>query len=176
MVKVYTKTGDKGKSSLYNGKRLDKYNPHFSALGTVDELIAYIGLLNSRIKNEIFEWIVRCLFELNSCIATPSGRNYDNTRFKKDNSEILEREIDIINDMLPPIKNFVLPLGDDTYSYINITRAVCRRAEREVWLLNTEEKQDDSVLKFLNRLSDYLFMLSRKYMFDNNLEEVLYIK
>ena len=176
-MKVYTKTGDKGQTSLFGGKRVPKHNIRIEAYGTVDELNSYIGLIRDQdIDKESKTILIEIqdrLFTVGSILATEPG----NTKVKvpKINEAdilLLEKEMDTMNESLPEMRSFVLPGGHTTVSYCHITRCVCRRAERLVSHLSELEVVDEIVLRYLNRLSDYLFVLARKIVLDKAVEEV----
>ncbi len=175
-MKIYTKTGDTGSTSLFGGKRVLKSDLRIDTYGTVDELNSYIGLLrdqqvNAGRKNFLVE-IQDRLFTIGSILATEPG----NTKVKvptlvEKDVEMLEEEMDSMDASLPPMRSFVLPGGHPSVSICHITRTVCRRAERLVIALDTVEKVEPLVIKYLNRLSDYLFMLSRKITAELGAEE-----
>lgn len=166
-MKIYTKTGDKGTTALFGGKRVSKADLRIDTYGTVDELNSYIGLVrdqpvNASRKNVLIE-IQDRLFTIGSILATEPG----NTKVKvpslsESDVTVLEKEIDAMEAQLPPMKSFVLPGGHQSVSFCHVARTVCRRAERLVIALDAQEKVDALVVQYLNRLSDYLFMLSRK--------------
>lgn len=186
-MKIYTKTGDKGTTSLFGGTRVPKYHIRIEAYGTVDELNSYIGLINSqnidkntsasllKIQNE--------LFTLGAMLATPpnkttlkSGKERLNIPKIDDGSiQFLEKEIDKMNEDLPAMTHFVLPGGHTTVSYCHIARCICRRAERICVQLNDETAIDSQILMYLNRLSDYLFVLARKLTYDYQIAEIPWI-
>ena len=165
-MKVYTKTGDTGDTSLFDGVRVSKSNMRIHAYGTVDELNAHIGLLrgltSDRDRNKELIRIQDRLFTLGALLATKS----DDKKKKlpllslKDLTH-LEEAIDAMDKLLPPLKTFVLPGGHPTVSYCHIARCVCRRAERICVEFSINNKVDTIVVQYLNRLSDYLFVLSR---------------
>lgn len=166
-MKIYTKTGDKGTTSLFGGKKVSKSHYRIDAYGTVDELNSYIGVVRdqpvneSRKNNLIF--IQDRLFTIGSVLATAPG----NTKVKvpevlEEDVLFLEKAIDEMDKDLPAMKNFVLPGGHQSVSLGHVARTVCRRAERQVIALAEAEEVNDVVIKFLNRLSDYLFVLCRK--------------
>jgi cob(I)alamin adenosyltransferase len=176
-MKVYTKTGDKGQTSLFGGKRVPKHDIRIDAYGTVDELNSYIGLIRDQNIDEnsitILIEIQDRLFTLGSILATEPG----NTKVKvpqliESDILLLENEIDKMNEGLPEMRSFVLPGGHTTVSYCHITRCVCRRAERLISHLSENEEIDSLVLQYLNRLSDYLFVLARKIVQDKDVKEV----
>jgi len=166
-MKIYTKTGDSGTTSLFGGKRVSKADLRIDTYGTVDELNAFVGLVrdqevNAKRKNILVE-IQDRLFTIGSILATEPG----NTKVKipsllEDDILLLEKEMDLMEAELPPMKFFVLPGGHQSISFCHVARTVCRRAERLTISLNAQEGIEPLVIKYLNRLSDYLFMLSRK--------------
>jgi cob(I)alamin adenosyltransferase len=166
-MKIYTKTGDTGSTSLFGGKRVSKADLRIEAYGTIDELNAHVGLLRDQDVNKKREKILvevqDRLFTIGSILAVEPG----NTKVKVpallvDDISVLEKEIDAMDVQLPPMRSFVLPGGHPSVSICHITRTVCRRAERLVIALDAVEKTDALVIQYLNRLSDFLFMLSRK--------------
>jgi len=176
-MKIYTKTGDKGQTSLFGGKRVPKHNLRIDAYGTVDELNSYIGLIRDQeIDKNSIKMLIEIqdrLFTLGSILATEPG----NTKvkvplLKPEDIDLLENEIDKMNKHLPEMRSFVLPGGHTTVSYCHITRCVCRRAERLISHLSEMEEVDEIVLQYLNRLSDYLFVLARKIVVDKAVDEV----
>ncbi|MEQ9426226.1 MAG: cob(I)yrinic acid a,c-diamide adenosyltransferase [Cyclobacteriaceae bacterium] len=176
-MKIYTKTGDKGTTALLGGTRVNKSNIRIEAYGTVDELNSYIGLLRDQEVNKpraaFLIQIQERLFTLGSSLAAdPSKKNI----IKPDLSEaaivLLEKEMDRMDSQLPELKNFILPGGHQSVSVCHITRCVCRRAERLVVELAENQKVEELVIKYLNRLSDYLFTLSREMSQSLNAEEV----
>jgi cob(I)alamin adenosyltransferase len=176
-MKIYTKTGDKGTTALFGGKRVSKADLRIETYGTVDELNSYVGLVrdqpvNQNRKNILVE-IQDRLFTIGSILATEPG----NTKVKipfliAEDITVLEKEIDAMDASLPPMKSFVLPGGHQSVSFCHVARTVCRRAERLVIALDAQEKTDALVIQYLNRLSDYLFMLSRKMSTELNAEEM----
>ena len=186
-MKVYTKTGDTGTTALFGGTRVSKHHIRIESYGTVDELNSHIGLIrdqeiNSHYKDVLIE-IQDRLFTVGAILATPpeketlkSGeKRLQNLGIKESDIEFLEQEIDKMGESLPPMTHFVLPGGHTTVSYCHIARCVCRRAERLAVHLNDIEPTDELVIKYLNRLSDYLFVLARKLSLDLRAEEVQWI-
>ena len=166
-MKVYTKTGDDGTTGLFGGARVPKHHIRIESYGTVDELNSYIGLVRHRdidpFAKETLAEIQDRLFTIGSILASdPSKSNLDVPDLHESDIEFLEKEIDRMNETLPEMRSFVLPGGNDTISFCHIARTVCRRAERLTVLLNENEPISPIVIKYLNRLSDYLFVLSRK--------------
>lgn len=175
-MKIYTKTGDKGTTALFGGKRVSKADLRIETYGTVDELNSYVGLVrdqevNATRKNILVE-IQDRLFTIGSILATEPG----NTKVKvpslsETDITFLEKEIDAMDAQLPPMRSFVLPGGHQSVSFCHVARTVCRRAERLVIALDAQEKTDPLIIQYLNRLSDYLFMLSRKMTAELGVEE-----
>ena len=175
-MKIYTKTGDKGDTALFGGKRISKGELRIESYGTVDELNSYVGLLRDQEVNkkrkEILVEIQDRLFTIGSILATEPG----NTKVKipalsENDITYLEQQIDSMESELEPMKSFVLPGGHPSVSFGHITRTVCRRAERITIRLSQTEKVDPMVITYLNRLSDYFFMLCRKMTKELNAEE-----
>lgn len=165
-MKIYTKTGDQGTTALFGGKRVSKSDLRIETYGTVDELNSWIGVLrdqevNQHRQQELIEVQDR-LFTIGSILATEPG----NTKVKipslvESDVTFLEKKIDLMETTLEPMKVFVLPGGHSAVSFGHVARTVCRRAERLVIGLDTQEKVDALVIQYLNRLSDYLFVLCR---------------
>lgn len=175
--KVYTRTGDDGTTGLVGGHRVKKINARIEAYGTVDELSAQLGLLVSFMKDgEDKELIVRIqtnLFTICSNLATDQTKEPVAPSYTLDGAEIrvLEEEIKAINTSLPALKNFVLPGGSHEAALAHVCRTVCRRAERRTFFLAESTEVDDTILRYLNRLSDYLFVLARKLNFIDGVRE-----
>jgi cob(I)alamin adenosyltransferase len=178
--KIYTKTGDQGETSLIGGVRLPKHHIRIEAYGSVDELNAFIGLVrDQQIDNhskQILITIQDRLFTIGSLLAV--GK--EDTKMKlpslsENDILLLEQEMDKMDETLPEMKHFVLPGGHTTVSYCHVARCVCRRAERSVLKLAENEKVDQLIYKYLNRLSDYLFILSRKLTQDLHATETPWI-
>ncbi|HKJ07174.1 MAG TPA: cob(I)yrinic acid a,c-diamide adenosyltransferase [Flavobacteriaceae bacterium] len=186
-MKIYTKTGDAGETSLFGGKRVPKYHLRIEAYGTVDELNSYLGLIRDQNINphivDIILQIQQELFTMGAMLATPpeketlkSGK--ERLKIEKTDSDsvaFLEAEIDKMNANLPPMTNFVLPGGHQTVSYCHIARCVCRRAERITTQLSEQSKVNVQILMYLNRLSDYLFVLARKLTYELKAKEIKWI-
>jgi cob(I)alamin adenosyltransferase len=186
-MKIYTKTGDAGKTSLFGGSRVPKYHLRIEAYGTIDELNSYIGLIrDQKVDSNTSSTLLKIqneLFTIGAMLATPpekeilkSGKNrltiYKVTR---DEIDFLEQEIDSIQKMLPEMTHFILPGGHQTVSFCHIARCVCRRAERLTVQLHETTPVNESVLIYLNRLSDYLFVLARKLTIDTKAKEIPWI-
>lgn len=165
-MKVYTKKGDKGTTQLIGGKRVPKNHERIDAYGTVDELNSYMGLLRDqsvdRETQELIITIQNKLFTIGALLANQDGNNKMKLPLidEKDVSQ-LEKEIDKMNESLPEMRSFILPGGHTTVSFCHIARCVCRRAERLTIQIGEDVLQVEIILKYLNRLSDYLFVLSR---------------
>ncbi len=165
-MKIYTKTGDTGQSSLYGGKRVSKDDIRLEAYGTIDELNSTLGLVISGLETKELENDLRNiqsdLFRLGSELAVPAGQTItgftplDNTR-----TIWLEQAMDKMSDTLPPLKSFILPGGTKLAAYLHLARTVCRRAERRVVNLASQETIRPEIITYLNRLADYLFVLAR---------------
>lgn len=175
-MKIYTKTGDQGTTSLFGGKRVLKSDLRIDTYGTVDELNSYIGLLRDQEVNKNREKVLieiqDRLFTIGSILATEPG----NTKVKvpaltEADITFLENEIDAMEATLEPMRFFVLPGGHPSVSFGHLARTVCRRAERLVIALNEMEPVAPLVIKYMNRLSDYLFMLCRKMTKELQVEE-----
>ncbi len=176
-MKVYTKTGDKGKTSLLGGKRIAKDDMQTEAYGTVDELNSHIGNIinyvsNQKIKEQIIH-IQRVLFNIGAKLASDTENKKINIEFDEEEISLLERQMDDWEKELPPLKGFILPSGSASISASHIARTVCRRAERRVVALNQDKNEYDTTIKYINRLSDYLFVLSRKLGVDEKVEDIL---
>lgn len=175
-MKIYTKTGDEGTTALFGGKRVSKADLRIDTYGTVDELNSWMGLLRDQEVNasrkEMLVFIQDRLFTIGSMLATEPG----NTKVKipalhESDITTLENEIDAMDAALPPMRFFVLPGGHASVSFCHVARTVCRRAERLIIALHTHEGVAPLVIKYVNRLSDYLFMLSRKMTQELQAEE-----
>jgi cob(I)alamin adenosyltransferase len=165
-IKIYTRTGDKGQTSLLGGTRLPKYHVRIEAYGTVDELNSHIGLVRDVVTEpsvaELLTRIQDRLFTMGSTLAAdPEKNKMKLPSLKESDVSALESAIDAMDAKVPPMRSFVLPGGHVHVSYCHIARCVCRRAERAVLKLSETEPVDELSVKYLNRLSDYLFMLSR---------------
>ncbi len=175
-MKIYTKTGDKGQTSLFGGARLPKYHIRIEAYGTVDELNAYIGLVRDVADNErviiVLKEIQDRLFTIGSNLASDPSKEMITPDVYETDIEFLEKEIDRMTAELPPLKSFILPGGHTTVSFCHLARCVCRRTERLVVALAENEKVDLVIIQYLNRLSDYLFTLGRLLSKDLGIEEL----
>jgi cob(I)alamin adenosyltransferase len=176
-MKIYTKTGDKGQTSLIGGTRVPKHHIRIESYGTVDELNSFIGLIRDQQIDEhsrkILIEIQDRLFTIGSSLASdPERSKMKIPDLKDEDVTLLEKEMDKMNETLPEMRSFVLPGGHTTVSYCHIARCVCRRAERATIHLSENSFVAELVIKYLNRLSDYLFVLSRKLTHDLNAEEI----
>lgn len=186
-MKIYTKTGDKGTTSLFGGTRVPKHHLRIESYGTIDELNSYIGLIrDQKIDDNSTKTLVKIqneLFTIGAMLATPAEKETlknGNKRLKINEIDtfsinFLENEIDTMNRLLPTMTHFILPGGHQTVSFCHIARCVCRRAERLSVALNEKESIHENILTYLNRLSDYLFVLARKLTFDLKADEVKWI-
>jgi len=179
-MKIYTKTGDSGTTSLLGGRRVSKSHDRINAYGTVDELNAFMGLLRDQVVNtyrqEFLISIQERLFTIGASLAAEApDSKVKRPDLQEDDVTTLEQAIDQMEESLPPMKNFVLPGGHQSVSFCHLARCVCRRAERLVIKLKESEQVEDMVVIYLNRLSDYLFVLGRKIVQELNAEEVPWI-
>jgi cob(I)alamin adenosyltransferase len=168
--KIYTKTGDTGDTSLIGGYRVPKYDARIEAYGTVDELNSWIGLIrdqdvDKRTKDALME-IQDRLFTVESLLAEGPGSKIKLPEISPEDITYLEKEIDFMNETLPPLSSFILPGGATVVSYCHLGRTVCRRAERLTIKMTDTFQVNPILIKYLNRLSDYLFVLSRKLAYD----------
>ena len=177
--KIYTKTGDKGQTALIGGTRVPKNHLRIEAYGTIDELNSWTGMLNDQFAHDATRVVLReiqdRLFTIGSMLATDPSKQSKMTLPDLKDSDIsfLEKEMDAIQARLPELKAFILPGGHTTVSTAHITRCVCRRAERLcVGLQETHDTVDPLIIIYLNRLSDYFFMLSRMIAMHLGVEEV----
>lgn len=174
--KIYTKTGDKGQTSLIGGTRIPKFDIRIEAYGTVDELNSYVGLIRDQAIDEhsrgLLIEIQDRLFTIGSLLAADPVKNKMTLpQIVEGDIKLLEEEMDRMDKHLPEMKSFVLPGGHTTVSFCHIARCICRRAERCVLKLNEQDPLNELIYKYLNRLSDYLFVLSRKFTVDFNAPE-----
>lgn len=172
MSKIYTRTGDKGTTSLVGGKRVSKTDPRLDAYGTIDELNSFIGLMLSIMDNkaesaENIRWIQQKLFNIGGCLATDTSSFQlpDSCKVLPADVERIEKMIDSVQEGQPEQKSFILPGGTQAASYAHVARTVCRRAERLILALPDDAKAPSELLQYMNRLSDYLFVLARRINF-----------
>jgi cob(I)alamin adenosyltransferase len=176
-MKIYTKTGDAGKTSLIGGTRVAKHHLRIETYGTVDELNSFIGMIRDLLKEEktvsTLKEIQDRLFTMGSILATDPEKSRMKIPDLHDSDVVLlEKEIDRMNELLPELKSFILPGGHTHASWCHLARCVCRRCERLVSHLSEETEVHSLVLVYLNRLSDYLFVLSRKVLLDEKSTEI----
>lgn len=182
-MKIYTRTGDKGETSLFTGQRVQKSSPFIEALGTVDECNSALGMALAffqkspemdKVRAQL-EIIQHALFDVGAALATPrttaQSNKIEKTRFDKEEIELLEKWIDEMEGKLPPLHAFILPGGHPAGACLHLARSICRRAERHVLPLHQNADVSDTVLIYLNRLSDYLFSVSRFVNFLNKSPE-----
>lgn len=180
-MKIYTKTGDEGFTSLYGGKRVTKNHARIEAYGTIDELNSFIGLLKdqdiAQIHKDFLLTIQAELFSVGAIMATPNDnqKRLNIQKVKPESISSLELAIDRMDEQLPQMTHFILPGGHPVVSYCHVSRSVCRRAERLAYELNHFEPLVKEVLQYLNRLSDYLFVLARKLTLELGVNEVKWI-
>jgi len=175
-MKIYTKTGDKGFTSLIGGTRVAKYHIRIESYGTIDELNSYIGLIGDQdidaADKAMLKEIQDRLFTIGSSLASdPEKSRMVIPDLHARDIELLEKEMDKMNGHLPELRHFILPGGSNTISYCHIARCVCRRAERITVQLAEQSAVDEKVNIYLNRLSDYLFTLARKIANDHKIPE-----
>jgi len=176
-MKIYTKKGDDGTTSLIGGTRVDKFHLRIDCYGTVDELNSCLGLVVDWQKSDKsrmqLKQIQDRLFTIGSSLAAdPEKNNMILPDVKEADVSLLETAMDEMNETLPELRNFIIPGGHQAVSAAHIARCVCRRAERLVVHLSKNEKVDPLVIQYLNRLSDYLFVLARQTAMDYGVEEV----
>ncbi|MEQ1747666.1 MAG: cob(I)yrinic acid a,c-diamide adenosyltransferase [Saprospiraceae bacterium] len=164
--RIYTKTGDAGETGLFGGRRVPKSHARVDAYGTVDELNSFIGLLHDSLDDEAVRDLLReiqhGLFSIGSTLASdPAGEFAMPSGIQEADIQRLENAMDAMDERLPELKNFILPGGYPTVSLCHVCRTVCRRAERLVVALHTQDPVEPLVLQYLNRLSDYFFVLAR---------------
>ncbi|MCB4799679.1 cob(I)yrinic acid a,c-diamide adenosyltransferase [Neotamlana laminarinivorans] len=186
-MKIYTKTGDAGTTALFGGSRVPKHHIRIESYGTIDELNSHLGLIRDQNINDNYKKILiniqNKLFTIGAILATaPDKATLKNGKDRLNIEKItasdiglLEQEMDTMNEALPPMTHFVLPGGHQTVSFCHIARCVCRRAERLAVSLNDLEPFEPNALIYLNRLSDYLFVLARKLTYDLQANEVKWI-
>lgn len=170
--KIYTKTGDTGETSLIGGVRVPKSHIRIESYGTIDELNSYLGLIKDQLIDgkvqELFYEIQDRLFTIGSVLASdPEKSKMKIPDLHEEDLLLLEKAIDSMNEELPELKSFVLPGGNIVASHCHVARCICRRAERMVVLLSQNAPVPSLIISYLNRLSDYLFVLARYQVFIN---------
>lgn len=179
-MKIYTKTGDKGLTSLIGGTRVPKYHLRIECYGTVDELNSYIGLIMCQEiglhHQQMLKEVQDRLFTIGAALASdPEHSKMKIPDLHEQDITLLEGEMDLMNEILPELRHFILPGGNTVVSYCHIARCICRRAERLTVHLASESFVDEKMTIYLNRLSDYLFVLSRKLSLEANTEEIKWL-
>lgn len=174
-MKIYTKTGDKGETSLYGGKRILKNDTRIEAYGSVDELNSSIGTVISQTKDKnIINGLTETQKNLMEIGSTLAGYKTLNTKYLILNTKKLENWIDDMDSELPILKNFILPQGVKSASLLHLSRSICRRAERRVVELSQKEEIHQDIIAYLNRLSDLLFVLARYINRKNKIKEIVW--
>ena len=182
ITKVYTKTGDKGETSIIGGIRVKKSCERLEAYGTVDELSSHLGLLASMLPDgEDKDLIIRIqnnLFSVCSNLATDQSQTplYDSAKLPDGEIEVLEQEVDKIMKLLPERQGFILPGGTQAAAQAHVCRTVCRRAERRIVALSEVAQISPETQQYINRLSDYLFVLAKKINFNAGMSEIIWQK
>jgi cob(I)alamin adenosyltransferase len=176
-MKIYTRTGDNGETSLIDGKRISKSDARIEAFGSVDELNAFVGLLRDQPVNtnraELLLTIQDRLFTIGSNLAVPDHVKIESIPvLSSEDIKFLELSIDVMDQQLPPMRSFILPGGHVAVSYGHIARTICRRAERNIVSLSSGHSVDPLIIQYMNRLSDLLFVLCRKMASELNIQEV----
>ena len=179
LTKIYTRGGDEGFTSLGSGERVAKYSDRPAAYGVVDEANSAIGLARLQASGLVDEALARIqndLFDLGADLCTPEGaqRKSGGLRISQNQVDRLEREIDVMNESLQPLSSFVLPGGTAVAAFLHNARTIVRRAERQITLLSSKEEVNPAAIKYINRLSDHLFVLSR-HVNDNGTKDVLWV-
>ena len=173
-MKIYTKTGDKGTTSLLSGTRVSKADMRLDAYGTLDELNSWLGVLAAELPTNSFPLLTKIqseLFSMGSYLALEGEATFPMPKLDPELVDALERQIDSWNEQLPELKNFILPSGSKASSMAQVARTITRRAERRVVALANEVEVKDEIRVFLNRLSDFFFVLARFILHKEGLEE-----
>ena len=175
-MKIYTRTGDSGQTSLVGGKRVSKTHPRLEAYGTVDELSSHLGLLSSQLTDhhhrQTILTIQQTLFSLSAILATEPESKWQPEPLPPSHTEKLEAEIDHLQQQLPALHSFIIPGGSQAACQAHVCRTVCRRAERCILALTEEIEVSADVLRYVNRLSDYLFVLARHLNVSKGIQEI----
>jgi cob(I)alamin adenosyltransferase len=176
--KIYTKTGDKGETSLIGGTRVPKYHERIEAYGTLDELNSFIGYLRDQLTDthlrEVLLKVQENLFTAESLLATDPDVQITRSLPHLSENDVLtlEQEIDAMNEHLPALSSFILPGGHPLVALCHVCRTVCRRGERIIIKVASDMAVDETLIKYINRLSDYLFVLARELAFVNNVADL----
>ncbi|HZL10843.1 MAG TPA: cob(I)yrinic acid a,c-diamide adenosyltransferase [Prolixibacteraceae bacterium] len=179
-MKIYTRTGDDGTTGLIGGTRVKKYDIRLESYGTIDELNSYIGVVRSLQTDEhadkVLEKIQHKLFVIGAHLASEDSVGMIKKQMPCGEADVvmLENEMDLLIAVLPELRNFILPGGCQASSFCHVARTICRRAERRIIELSEKNEVDSNLIKFINRLSDYLFVLSRKVSMDQKAPEILW--
>ena len=177
-MKIYTKSGDTGDTGLYGGSRISKGELRIESYGAVDELNSYLGLIANFelecIKSDFLYDLQSILFDMGSYLASVPGKKLNLPELKEESVLEVEKEIDEMSGILPPLKSFILPGGSSEASHVHIARTICRRAERRIVSLNKLEPVNPLILRFTNRLSDYLFVLARMVILEQGRNEIMW--
>lgn len=177
--KIYTKTGDKGETSLIGGTRVPKFHIRIEAYGTVDELNSFVGLIRDQDiaphYKDVLLQVQENLFIAESLLAKDENQTVMQLPcLRESDVKLLEQEIDTMNEVLPDLHNFILPGGHITASHAHVARTVCRRAERIIIALSQQAKVPEIIVRYINRLSDYFFVLARKLAWDKGAADVIW--
>ena len=176
--RIYTKTGDTGETALFGGRRVPKSHLRVEAYGSVDELNSFIGLLRDSTEDQVITGylgqIQHRLFSVGAHLASDATKTMTTPDLEPGDIGLLEQAMDEMDSRLPELKNFILPGGHPLVSLCHICRTVCRRAERMVVALHYNDPVDERVLQYLNRLSDYFFMLARQLAQDAGAAEIVW--
>ena len=175
-MKIYTRKGDSGQTSLIDGEIVYKHSLSVDTYGTIDELNSFLGLLKDYIKDDKIKDILNNiqikLFSIGTILASGKNQNISaKVAIEKKDVEYVELEIDRLNKNLPELKNFIIPGGHKISSYSHVCRSICRRAERKISELNNKSSIDSNILAYINRLSDFFFVLSRFLKYSDNVSE-----
>ncbi|HEX7584492.1 MAG TPA: cob(I)yrinic acid a,c-diamide adenosyltransferase [Prolixibacteraceae bacterium] len=179
-MQIYTRTGDDGTTGLIGGSRVKKYDLRLEAYGTVDELNSYLGVVRSlqtdKHADKVLERIQNKLFVIGANLASDDSTGMIKKQMPCNEADVvmLEKEMDELFTVLPQLNNFILPGGCQASSFCHVARTVCRRAERRIVELSEKSEVDSNLIKYINRLSDYLFVLSRKVSMDQKAPEILW--
>lgn len=177
MAKIYTRTGDKGQTSLVGGKRVSKIHPRLEAYGTIDELSSHLGLLAAMTNDEHHRQFIiqvqNTLFHLSAILATEPESKWQPAPLDAALITAMEEEIDTLQELVPPFRGFIIPGGCQASAQAHVCRTVCRRAERRMLTMGETISIDSTVLEYINRLSDYLFILARRLNQQAGVEEIM---
>jgi cob(I)alamin adenosyltransferase len=177
--RIYTKTGDRGETALFGGRRVPKSHLRVESYGTVDELNAFLGLLRDNLSDthlrQVLSQVQHRLFTVGAHLASDPKKHPPTPDLVPEDITLLEHEIDAMEAVLAPLRHFILPGGHPTVSHCHVCRTVCRRAERLVVALDSKDPVDPLALQYLNRLSDYFFVLGRYIAHQLGVEEVIWV-